>query len=106
MLVVCCVMSTIVLLVPIFFRNASKKNNHRYRGNATDATEVWRALTMPPHSLDRTCCNIFLRGYAKSKVHATKPRDLAQLEERICMVCSEIEEKMLIKGREPVSDGG
>ncbi len=44
---------------------------------------------------DLTPCDFFLWSYIKSKVYATKPHDLSQLEERIRMACSEVGEVML-----------
>ena len=37
----------------------------------------------------------FLWGYINSKVHATNPPDLSELEERICTSCREVGEEML-----------
>ena len=37
----------------------------------------------------------FLWGYINSKVHATEPSNLSEIEERICTTCREVGEEML-----------
>lgn len=52
-------------------------------------------LEWAPRSPDLTPCDFFLWGYIKSKVYATKPRNLAELEEKIRTACTQIDEQML-----------
>jgi len=51
-------------------------------------------IEWPPRSPDLNPCDYFLWGYLKSKVYATKPRDLDQLEQAIRTEVASIQGEM------------
>ena len=48
-------------------------------------------------SSDLTPCNFFLWGWLKKQVYSTKPRNLEELEGRICKVMTSIPQEFLVK---------
>ena len=47
-------------------------------------------LRWPARSPDLTPCDFFLWGFLKSKVYATRPRDIPDLKQRIVSAFSEV----------------
>ena len=65
------------------------------RRSPTVGSDVGDPSSGPPRSTDLTPCDLFFWGYARSRVYATKPRDLPTLEARICGTCANITPDML-----------
>ena len=54
---------------------------------------------------DLTPCDFFLWGWLKEQVYSTKPRNLEELEGRICEVMTSIPQEFLVKSVSAVHGG-